>query len=141
MNDPPPAVFDASVFVDALVSAGPEGQAARAAVRGVALLPAPAIFGAEALSAVRALRHREAISAARAEAAREAIRTVRLRSYPFGLFIDRVWELRDNLSVYDGWYVALAERLDVPLVTAERRLVGAPGPQCLVRHVTDEAVS
>lgn len=86
---------------------------------------------------MRALRHREAISAARAEAAREAIRTVRLRSYPFGLFIGRAWELRDNLSVYDGWYVALAERLGVPLVTAERRLVGAPGAQCLVRHVTD----
>lgn len=58
---------------------------------------------------MRALRHREAISAARAEAAREAIRTVRLRSYPFGLFIGRAWELRDNLSVYDGWYVALAD--------------------------------
>lgn len=134
-------MFDASVFVDALVSAGPEGEAARAALRDVAMLPVPAIFGAEALSAVRALRHRATISAARAEAAREAIRTVRTRTYPFGLFIDRVWELRDNLSVYDGWYVALAEQLGVPFVTAERRLVGAPGPQCPVRHVTDQAVS
>lgn len=51
---------------------------------------------------------------------------MRIRSYPFGLFIDRVWELRDNLSVSDGWYVALAERPSVPFVIAERRVVGAP---------------
>jgi len=52
-----------------------------------------------------------------------------------------VWELRDNLSVYDGWYVALAESLETVLVTADRRLAEAPGPRCTVitveRYVRD----
>lgn len=44
--------------------------------------------------------------------------------------LDRVWELRENVSAYDATYVALAEHLECPLVTADRRLVRAPGPAC-----------
>ncbi len=42
----------------------------------------------------------------------------------------RCWELHDNLTVYDASYVALAEALDVPLLTGDRRLASAPGPRC-----------
>ena len=44
--------------------------------------------------------------------------------------LGRVWELRENVSAYDGTYVALAESLDCPLVTADARLGRAPGPCC-----------
>ena len=44
----------------------------------------------------------------------------------------RAWELRTNLSAYDALYVALAEQLDAPLLTADARLAGAPGLRCLV---------
>ena len=37
------------------------------------------------------------------------------------------WELRSNLTVYDASYVALAEALEVPLVTLDQRIAGAPG--------------
>jgi len=40
--------------------------------------------------------------------------------------LDRVWELRENLSVYDAVYVALAEALDAVLLTCDRRLARAP---------------
>ena len=46
--------------------------------------------------------------------------------------LDRVWELRDNLSAYDAAYVALAEIIDCPLVTADARLSRAPGLRCAV---------
>lgn len=42
----------------------------------------------------------------------------------------RIWTLRHNLSAYDASYVALAEALDCPLLTADARLAGAPGPSC-----------
>jgi predicted nucleic acid-binding protein len=42
----------------------------------------------------------------------------------------RVWELRQNVTPYDGWYIALAEALDAPLATLDRRLAAAPGPRC-----------
>jgi predicted nucleic acid-binding protein len=39
----------------------------------------------------------------------------------------RVWSLRDNLTAYDAAYVALAEALDAPLLTRDRRMASAPG--------------
>lgn len=44
--------------------------------------------------------------------------------------LPRIWALRDNLTAYDAWYVALAESLDVPAATLDMRLASAPGPSC-----------
>jgi predicted nucleic acid-binding protein len=44
----------------------------------------------------------------------------------------RSWDLRRNLSIYDASYVALAELLQIPLVTLDRRLAGAPTVGCSV---------
>jgi predicted nucleic acid-binding protein len=41
--------------------------------------------------------------------------------------MSRIWELRDNHTPYDAAYVALAEALEAPLLTADRRLARAPG--------------
>jgi predicted nucleic acid-binding protein len=49
--------------------------------------------------------------------------------------LGRVWELRENLSAYDATYVALAEALESPLVTADGRLASAPGPRCAITVV------
>ena len=59
--------------------------------------------------------------------------------YPFRPFAERVWELRENLTAYDAWYVALAEALDWPLVTLDRRLSRATGPRCEVVAPPPEA--
>jgi predicted nucleic acid-binding protein len=44
----------------------------------------------------------------------------------------RCWELRHNLTSYDACYVALAETLNVSLLTADGRLANAPGLWCAV---------
>jgi predicted nucleic acid-binding protein len=44
----------------------------------------------------------------------------------------RCWELRDNLTVYDAAYVALAEALPADLLTGDARLARAAGPRCHV---------
>lgn len=49
--------------------------------------------------------------------------------------LTRVWELRENLSAYDATYVAVAEALDVPLLTADAGLGRAPGPRCPITVV------
>ena len=50
--------------------------------------------------------------------------------YPFRPFAERVWRLRANLTVYDAWYVALAEALGWSLLTLDCRLSRASGPRC-----------
>lgn len=44
--------------------------------------------------------------------------------------LDRIWALRENLTAYDASYVAVAEALDCPLLTADAHLANAPGPRC-----------
>ena len=53
-----------------------------------------------------------------------------IECYPFEPFAERVWELRNTLTSYDAWYVAVAEALDLPLATLDARLARAPGPKC-----------
>ena len=50
-----------------------------------------------------------------------------LQRYPHGLLLPRIWQLRHNLSAYDAAYVALAEALESPLLTCDRRIIAAPG--------------
>ena len=50
-----------------------------------------------------------------------------LRRYPHDFLLPRIWDLRNNMTAYDAAYVALAEALDAPLLTRDRRLAAAAG--------------
>jgi predicted nucleic acid-binding protein len=52
--------------------------------------------------------------------------------YSHGLLLDRMWDLRDNVSAYDAAFVALAEALALPLVTTDARLASAPGHRAMI---------
>ena len=56
--------------------------------------------------------------------------------YPTGPLLRRAWQLRDNVTAYDACYVALAEALDCPLLTADARLSRAGGPMCDIELIT-----
>jgi predicted nucleic acid-binding protein len=55
---------------------------------------------------------------------------LRVQLFPYEPTASRVWALKANLTAYDAWYVALAEALDAPLATLDRRLARASGPLC-----------
>lgn len=86
------------------------------------MLHAPDVVDAEILHALRGLVLGGKIRADRAEQARDLFRRLPIRRYPVRLIADRVWALRDNLTVFDACFVALAEVLSLPLVTADRKL-------------------
>ena len=58
-----------------------------------------------------------------------------LRRYPHDFLLSRMWELRNNVTAYDAAYVALAEALDAPLLTRDRRLAAAAGDRVEVELV------
>lgn len=58
-----------------------------------------------------------------------------LRRAPHRPLLARCWELRHNLTVCDAAYVALAEVLDIVLLTADARLANAPGPRCEIELI------
>lgn len=122
-------VVDASVLAPALADDGPDGDAARTRLRGHALV-APELIDLETASVIR--RHFQAgqLDARRAELALTDLVALPLRRAPHRALLSRCWELRENLTVYDAAYIALAELLDVVLLTADSRLAGAPGLRC-----------
>ena len=67
------------------------------------------------------------ISADVASLARTDLLDLRVEFFPYQLCAARVWELRENVTCYDGWYVAVAELLDAPLATLGGRLANSPG--------------
>lgn len=53
----------------------------------------------------------------------------------------RVWALRDRMSAYDAAYAAAAEAIDVPLLTADRRLLRACQHEGVPAQHIDELAS
>jgi predicted nucleic acid-binding protein len=79
---------------------------------------------------LRRLERGKEITEQEANAAFEDLIELAVELHAFEAFAERVWELRHNVAIYDGWYVALAEALDLPLATLDGRLAKADGPKC-----------
>jgi len=126
-------VIDASVLANVVADDGKDGDAARAYVRGAGELMAPDLVDVETVSVLRRLWLAKDLSARRFRAAIEDLEVLPVERYPTLPLMARAYELRANVTVYDAAYVALAEVLACPLVTADERLAKAPGPTCTIQ--------
>ena len=122
-------VVDASALAPALADDGPDGDSARARLRGEALV-APELIDLETVSVIRRGVQAGRLDARRARFALADLVDLPLRRAPHRPLLVRCWDLRDNLTVYDAAYVTLAELLGVVLLTADARLARAPGLRC-----------
>ena len=123
-------VVDASALVDALLIDG----AARACL-AEASLHAPELIDAELLSVLRRLVLTDLLAERQALLALDTAQLLGLRRHATRQLWPRAWQLRSNLSAYDALYVALAEQLNLSLLSADGRLARAPGLRCQVRVV------
>jgi predicted nucleic acid-binding protein len=124
-------VVDASILVAALADDGRDGDLARSRLRGE-VLAAPELADLEVASVLRRQVAVGAVDGRRAELALTDLADLPMVRVAHRRLLPRCWQLRDNLSVYDAAYVALAEHLGATLVTADARLARAPGPRCPV---------
>jgi len=123
-------VVDASAALSALLRRGP----ARDALADQQL-HVPHLIDSELASGLRRRVAAGKVDAGIAWRALAIWQRLALTRYPvFGL-LPRIWELRANLSAYDSSYIALAESLDCTMLTADRRLARAPGPECPITVV------
>jgi predicted nucleic acid-binding protein len=122
-------VVDASVLASALGDDGADGDRARARLTGERLA-APQIVDLEVASVWRRAARAGRLDPRRARQALDDLADVPLDRAPHGPLMARIWALRENLTPYDAAYVALAEALGAPLLTADERLARSSGSRC-----------
>ncbi len=123
-------VLDASAALSGLLNDGPARRAMAAES-----LHAPHLIDTEVASGLRRRVLANELDPAAGNAALRVLQRLGMRRYPTVGLLDRIWQLRDNLSGYDASYIALAESLDCALLTADARLGRAPGVRCPVTVV------
>jgi predicted nucleic acid-binding protein len=122
-------VLDASAVVAALIDPGPVGRWAESVLLSGALA-APHLMPVEVANVLRRSALAGDVSADVASMAHAELVTLPVELFPYAPFSSRAWELRQNVTSYDAWYIALAETLGCRLATLDERLRRATGLRC-----------
>ena len=132
-------VLDASAVVELILDTD-RGRAVRERlVEPGEDFSAPHLLDAEVVHVLRRYERAGEIPEKRARAALRDLLALPARRYRHDMLLPRVWELRENTTAYDAIYLALAEALDAPLLTCDRRMQGVPGALARVDVVEPRA--
>lgn len=128
-------VVDASIVVRLLQNRpGDEGLRERFARERQ--VHAPMLIDAEVTSAVRGLLLSSSpaagITMERAGQMLEDFAALPFVRYPMLPYQAPVLALKDNFTAYDAFYLVLAESLDMPLLTDDRKFARAPGGRVVI---------
>ena len=122
-------VVDASALYEVLVR-GPLADRISEALDLDPEAAAPHMIDVEIFGIIRREVMRSRIDRTKAGLAIENLKLWRGERFSHVTLLDRAWELRDTVRGWDAMYVALAEALEVPLLTTDVRLANAAGPRC-----------
>jgi predicted nucleic acid-binding protein len=112
-----------------LIDQGPQGAWAQE-LFGNSDIAAPHLMPVEVANILRLSALAGDISQDVASIAHADLLQLPVELYPYEILGPRVWELRQNVSAHDAWYVALAEALGAPLATLDGKLAQSTGPRC-----------
>jgi len=124
------AVVDASVLVAFYASDDPRRAAVSVRLTAGHALFAPAHLDAEVISALRGMARGNPVLTRAVPGALRHLQGIAMRRMPLAPLLERMWQLRENVTAYDAAYVALAERLEGPLITCDAKLSAASGTRC-----------
>jgi predicted nucleic acid-binding protein len=125
-------VADASSLVDFLIRRRRIGAWVSERLVEAGIAHCPHMVDLEVASSLRRLTGHGGLELGVAEQALSFFTELRIQRYPMTPLLGRVWALRETLSAYDAAYVALAEALDLPLLTTDRRLGRSGGHQARI---------
>ncbi|WP_125610521.1 type II toxin-antitoxin system VapC family toxin [Specibacter cremeus] len=131
------AVINASVLAVFYAADDPRRDAVAPRLSSGDALFALAHVDAEVVSALRGpARHSEVVRAAAPVALRH-LAAFPIRRMALAPLLGCMWELRENVTPYDGAHVALAERLGGRLITSDAKLTAASGTRCVFDLIAD----
>ena len=125
-------VLDASAAVDHVLRLDAFERIAARLATPAETIHAPHLIDLEVAGALRRLVLRGTVDDERRQLGLHDFADLVITRYPARGLLDRIWELRANVTVFDAAYIALAEALDAPLVTTDVRLAAAPGHRAKV---------
>ena len=120
-------VVDASAVLEALLRTPAAASVERRLFEPSQTLHAPHLLDVEVAQVVRRYAGNGDIDAERGRMALADLADFPVHRYPHDFLLQRVWDLWNNFTAYDAMYVALAEALDAPLLTRDKRLAASPG--------------
>lgn len=120
------AVVDASSAVELIARTSLGRQIARLVPAGAVLWVPDGLFDVEVHAVLRRWDLRSVLTPDQVAASRLRLASLRLRRAAVSNLAERAWQLRANITFSDACYVALAEALECPLLTADLRLGSAP---------------
>jgi predicted nucleic acid-binding protein len=126
-------VLDASALVSILLDPGPNAEPIRERIeRTGESVHVPHLLDVEVLNVLCCQTLRGTLARERGATALKDLESMKMTHYPHTPLLRRIWDLRENVTVYDATYIALAEALGAPLVTRDTRLAQAPGNSATV---------
>ncbi|MDO8403113.1 MAG: type II toxin-antitoxin system VapC family toxin [Pseudomonas sp.] len=125
-------VLDASVLANVVGDDGEVGDAARARLAHAGTASIPDLADVETVAVLRKRWLAGDLTDQRFRSAVDDLLALPLVRFPSGPLLTRAYDLRANITAYDACYVALAEALACPLVTADARLARAAASVCAV---------
>jgi len=128
-------VVDASIASEILLSRPGAAVALERLFGRTEDLHAPQLFDAEVAHVIRGARLDDDIGDEAGEMAISFLRAFPVTRHSHRPLLQRVWSLRRNVTAYDGMYVALAELLDAPLITRDRRLARSSGHSARIEFI------
>ena len=128
-------VLDASAALELLLGTPRSRRVAQRALVPAETLHIPHLLDLEVAQVLRRWVASGQVGEDRARQALDDLAALDLTRWPHDVPLERIWQLRSNLTAYDAAYVALAEALRAPLLTCDRRLASAPGHHALVELI------
>lgn len=128
-------VADASAIVEALLRTPVAAAIEARLFRAGETIHVPHLIDLEVAQVLRRYAGRGWLASDHCHLVLGALADFPLTRYPHDDLLPRVWELRQNLTAYDAVYVALAEALDAPLLTRDRRIAAASGHRAAIELI------
>ena len=113
-------ILDASAVIEFLLRANSVPEIMDA-IEQTEVIACPVILDFEILNTLRRQTQEKLVTSKRANQALEVYHGLTLERFDTSLLTERIWLLRHNFTSYDASYIALAELLEIPLVTCDKK--------------------